>query len=97
MINQEDFQWIWAVLSGFRKDIPLEEILKYPLPCSVDYNGFWKNPLSIQHPLAEVEIVPWDSASTLIYSRRKDIVDSFRNYFPLSEDMTAYNEQLISD
>lgn len=97
IVHQEDFQWIWAALSGFRPDIPLAEILKYPLPCSVDYNGFWKNPLSIQHPLAEVEIVPWDSTSTFIYSKRKEIVDSFRTHFPLSEDMAVYNEQFTSD
>lgn len=97
VVNQEDFQWIWAVLSGFRQDIPLEEILKHPLPCADGYGGFWKNPLSIQHPLAEVEIVPWDSSLTLIYSRRKEIVNSFRSHFPLSEDMASYNEQFMSD
>ena len=96
IVNQEDFQWIWAVLSGFRRDIPLEEILKHPLPYADGYEGFWKNPLSIQHPLAEVEIVPWDSSLTLIYSKHKDIVDSFRKYFPLSEDMASYNEQFMS-
>ena len=96
MVHQEDFQWIWAVLSGFRQEIPLDEILKYPFPCSVDHEGFWKNPLTIQHPLAEVEIVPWDSSSTFIYSGRKDIVDSFRKFFPLSEDIASYNQQFTS-
>ena len=28
IIEKEDFQWIWAVLCGFPKDIPLEKILK---------------------------------------------------------------------
>lgn len=97
IVDQEDFQWIWAVLSGFRQDIPPEEILKHPLPYADGYGGFWKNPLSIQHPLAEIEIVPWDSSLTLIYSQRRDIVDSFRRYFPLSEDMASYNEQFMSD
>lgn len=96
IVDREDFQWIWAVLSGFRQDILLEEVLKHPLPRADGYRGFWKNPLSIQHPLAEVELVPWDSSLTLIYSQRKEIVDSFRNYFPLSEDMTSYNERFVS-
>lgn len=96
IVNQEDFQWIWAVLSGFRREIPLDEILKHPLPHADGYEGFWKNPLSIQHPLAEVEIVPWDSSLTLIYSKRKDIVNFFRKYFPLSEDMVSYNKRFMS-
>ena len=32
MIDIEDFQWIWAVLSGFPKTVSLEEVLKYKLP-----------------------------------------------------------------
>ena len=96
MVHQEDFQWIWAVLSGFRQEISLDEALKHPLPCADGYEGFWKNPLTIQHPLADVEIVPCDSSLTLIYSRRKDIVASFRKFFPLSEDMASYNQQYTS-
>ena len=52
IISEDDSQWIWGVLSGFEKSIPLDEILKYPLPESNGYEGFWKNPPSIQHPLA---------------------------------------------
>ena len=92
VIKQEDFQWIWGVLSGFEKDIPLEKVLDYPLPYADGYEGFFKNPLSIQHPLASVEIVALDSSLTLIYSRRKEIISKFRNYFPLSEDLTSCNE-----
>ena len=52
MIGDEDFQWIWAVLSGFDKSVPLEKILQYDLPHADGYAGFWKNPVTIQHPLA---------------------------------------------
>ena len=92
IIKQEDFQWIWAVLSGFKKDIPFDEIMKYPLPYANGYEGFWKNPLSIQHPLASIEIVPWDSSLTLVLSEDKSIVDSYRSAFPLSYDLTEYNK-----
>ena len=97
IVDQEDFQWIWAVLSGFRQEIPLDEILKHPLPCADGCGGFGKDPLSIQHPLAEIEIVPWDSSLTLIYSERRNIVDSFRKHFPLSEDMVSFNQQFASE
>lgn len=91
IVNRENFQWIWGVLSGFESDISLENILRYPLPYADEYEGFWKNPLSIQHPLASVEIVPWDSSLTLIFSKQKEMIDSFRAYFPLSEDLVSYN------
>lgn len=95
IVNKESFQWIWGVLSGFEKDITLEEVLKYPLPYADGYEGFWKNPLSMQHPLASVEIVAFDSTLTLIFSERKEIIDMFREYFPLSEDPASQNESFI--
>lgn len=93
IIRKEDFQWIWAVLSGFDKSIPLEEILRYPLPESDGYEGFWKTPLSMQHPLAEIEIVPWDSSLTLVFSTRRDIVDMFLDAIPGSRDCARYIQE----
>ena len=92
MINKEDFQWIWAVLSGFKKDIPKEEVLKYNFPEADGYTGFWRNPISIQHTLADIEIVPWDSSLVLFISKDEDIVDNFKKGFPLAEDLEKYNE-----
>ncbi len=94
IIRRDDFQWVWGVLSGFRKDVPKEEILKYPEPYANGYSGFWKPELSIQHPLAEIELVAWDSALTLIFSREEKIVKAFRAAFPLSEDLKEYNSGL---
>ena len=84
LVNKEDFQWIWAVLSGFDKSVELSEALKYELPFADENERLWQKPASIQHPLAEVEIVAWDSSLTLLFSRRKEIVDDFRNFFPYS-------------
>jgi len=89
------YQWIWAVISGFDKSIPLEEILKYPLPYADGYDGFWHDPISIQHPLAEVEIVAWDSSLTLFISKNKKLAEFFRKGFPLSEDLSEYNNREV--
>ena len=97
IIKKEDFQWIWGVLSGFEPDISLEDVLKYPLPYADGYEGFWKNPLTMQHPLTSVEIVPLDSSLTLIFSKQKEIIDQFRTHFPLSEDLTLYNKIFKQD
>lgn len=94
IITQEDFQWIWAVLSAFDKSVALEDVLKYDLPRAEDYDGFWSRPVSMQHPLARVEIVPWDSSMTMLFSDDKGIIDSFRAAYPYSEDFEAYLDRL---
>ena len=91
IVHETPFQWIWAVLSGFQKDITLEEVLAYPCPEADGYPGFWHNPLSMQHPLATIEIVPWDSSLVLFFSSKKELVDKFRACYPLSEDLSAHN------
>lgn len=45
----------------------------------------------MQHPLATVEIVPWDSSLTLLFRTREDLVRDFLSFFPLSEELSAYN------
>ena len=87
-------QWIWGVLSGVDKRIPKEEVLRHPLPYADGYEGFRKNPLSLQHPLAEIEIVPWDSTLVMVLAREREIVDRFRKNFLPNEDLLRYNEDL---
>lgn len=84
-------QWIWAVLSAFDKTVTEEQALEYPLPNARDNNNaLWRLPVEVQNPLARFEIVPFDSSYTLLISREKEIVDRFRAYFPLSEDLEAW-------
>lgn len=92
IIAQEDFQWVWAVLSGFEKDVTLDEVLSHPLP-SADYEGFWQLPLSIQHPLATVEIVPFDSSYTLVLSKDEQLISDYHSVFPKSEDLIRFNSK----
>ena len=47
----------------------------------------------MQHPLAKIEIVPWDSSMTMIFGDDKGIIDSFRAAYPLSEDFEEYIER----
>ena len=90
LVNKESLQWVWAVLSGFNKNIELSEVLKYDLPYADGYRGFWKLPVTIQHPLASVEIVPWDSSLVLCISKEKDIVDKFLNSYKYSQPLEDY-------
>ena len=97
LVTQEDFQWIWAVLSAFEKSVQLSDVLNYELPYADGYEGFWNNPVTMQHPLAKVEIVPWDSSMTMIFSDDKNIIDSFRAAYPQSEDFEDYLERLQNE
>ncbi|MCY6372656.1 DUF2691 family protein [Clostridium ganghwense] len=91
VIHKEDIQFIWGVFSGFSKKNTLEEVLKYDLPFVDGYEGFWVDNVSIQHPLASIEIVAWDSSLTLFISKDDDLVHKFRCGFPLSKDLSAQN------
>lgn len=91
LLCQEDFQWVWGVLSGFNKNVQLNEILKYELPYADGYLGFWKTPLTIQHPLAEVEIVAWDSSCSLFISKSDKIIGEIATIYSKAEDLNLYN------
>ena len=93
IVSQEDFQWIWAVLSGFPQSITEEQAMQYSLPYAEGNKGFWKNPITIQHPLAEIEIVPWDSSLVLVISKNPKIVHDFLASMPLAEDLETYNSR----
>ena len=93
IVRADDAQWIWGVLSGFDPGIPLEEILRHPLPTADGCEGFWTRPPALQHPLAALEIVPWDSSCVLLFSRRRETADRFRAAFPASRDLEEYNRE----
>lgn len=90
-VYKHDYQWNWAVLSGFEKSIELEDILKYPFPYADGYTGFWKTDLSIQHPLAKVEMVAWDSSSTLLFAKDYSLYLEFLKNIPNVVDLSEYN------
>lgn len=91
IIYKENFQFIWGVFSGFSKDITLKETLKHDLPFVDGYEGFWLDTVNIQHPLANIEIVAWDSSLTLFISKEDNLVNKFIESFSLSEDLSAKN------
>ena len=93
IVVKEDFQWIWGCLCGFQKNISLEEVLMHSLPLSENYNGYYQNPVSLQHPLSSVEIVPCDSSWILIISKDKSIIDSYMKKYPMSEVLSAFNQR----
>ena len=93
LVERENFQWIWAVLSGFDKHISLREVLAHPLPYADGHPGLRRLPLPLQHPLAQVEIVAWDSSLTLFFSREKDLTARFLQAYPQSQALEDYLQE----
>src|ERR1700722_2227902 len=80
-VDSYDIQFVWAVFSGFPPGVFLV-LSDLELEPYADGNSrLWDPELRIQHPLAEVEIVCWDSTSTLLLCRDPSLAESFRWYF----------------
>ena len=92
IVNQYKIQFIWGVFSAFSKEFKLNDILQYELPSADGYTEFWHNPINMQHPLAIIEIVPWDSTLFLLMSKVDEIVNKIIFSFPESKDLEMYNK-----
>lgn len=91
LLDRGEFQWVWGVFSAFPKGVKLDEVLHYDLPYADGYRGFWINPISIQHPLAEVEIVAWDGSIILAISKDNVIVEKLMDHESEAKDLELYN------
>ena len=94
LVTTEDFQWIWGTFSAFDPSTPDTEILKYKLPENDMYPGFWKNPLTMQHPLSKIEIVAFDASYTLIFTKDFALPEKFKEFYPKAEDLELVNRSL---
>ncbi len=92
LVEALDIQFVWAVLSGFSPGVSLDLKRLAVVPYADGNPGFWVDEPRIQHSLAEIEIVCWDSTSTLLLCRDRSIGESFRRYFPEAVDLAEYNK-----
>lgn len=86
MLNEDDFQWIWAVFSVIPFKCDKEKILEYKLPHLLyieegEYNPFTDMPI-LQHPLAVFEIYAVDSSYMFLISDNKDLLNRFKKMYP---------------
>ena len=95
ILDQHEIQFIWGVFSAFPKEIALDNILAYKLPYADGYTGFWHNPISLQHPLAVMELVPWDSSLFLLISKDDETISKFIAAFPEAKDLEEYNAEEV--
>ncbi len=88
-LENEVLQFIWGVLSAFRKSVNLDIDNLEIEPDIIMNNEIWIKPI-VRHPLAVAEIVCWDSSATMLLSKDEDLTYKFGKYFPESEDFNEY-------
>ena len=91
MLRQEDFQWIWGVLSAFPTTVSPEAVLRFPLPDGENGAAYWHNPIAFLHPLAEVELGAFDSSCTVFLGKSAPLMEEISRLYPLAEDLEEYN------
>ncbi len=84
MLTEDDFQWVWAVFSAIPANISNEEILRYELPSAENKAIYRKDAAMIQHPLAELEIVAFDSSYVFMVSKNEQMAERFKDLYPMS-------------
>jgi len=98
MLNEEDFQWIWAVFSAIPSSYSEEEILKYDLPLiqpiSKEYDPFGSEP-KVQHPLAVFEIGAWDSSGLFLVTDDESLLAKFKKSYPLAKEDFYDNKKVV--
>ena len=90
IVSIHGIQFIWGVFSAFTKDVPLAEVMKHTYPFADGNTGLWNPIIKTQHPLADIEIVSWDSSLVLVISKCESIVTDINNFYPDAIDIEKY-------
>jgi hypothetical protein len=91
IVEAHDVQFMWGVLSGFQAGVAVDVGSLGTYPYADGNLALWAPNVAIQHPLATVEIVCWDSSATLLLSRDDDLTQRFRRFFPEAVDLDDHN------
>lgn len=90
LLDIENFQLIWGVMTAIPQSISGEEVYKYTLPYARNNSSFWDVPVSIQHPLGEIEIVSWDSSATIVKSNDNNVISTIKSKNDKTIDFEVY-------
>jgi hypothetical protein len=89
MLENDDFQWIWAVFSVIPFHHSKDAILSFPLPYLQDIGARQYNPYEdapkLQHPLAEFELYAVDSSYLFLVSEDEELLTRFKRCYPQVE------------
>ena len=81
-LESNEIQWIWGNFSGIPTKYSKKEILTSKLP---GLDNIDKKIITIQHPLAEIEIIAYDSTFVQIITKDENIAKNFKKLYPKSQ------------
>lgn len=95
LVRRQDplVQFHWAVLTGFERGAAIDPDRLQALPYADGNPGFWHGNPRTQHPDALVELVCWDSGSTILITSDADLTRRFRAGFPEAVDLAEFNQR----
>jgi hypothetical protein len=78
LLSRFHTQFIWGVLSGFKKDdkADIDRLKVTPKAITKKLDDY-----KIQHPLAFVQIICFDSSQTYLFSKDEELAKKFKDYF----------------
>ncbi len=86
ILEEEDFQWVWAVFSAIPLNYSKEDVLKFDLPFIQDVDEREYNPHEglpkMQHPYAEFEIYAVDSCYMFMITENEELIERFKKCYP---------------
>jgi len=86
ILEDDDFQWVWAVFSVIPLHHSKEDILSFALPYIQDVEYGQYNPCKdtpkLQHPLAKFEIYAVDSSYMFLISDDEELLTRFKSCYP---------------
>ena len=88
-LESKKIQWIWGTFSAIPKKYKQEEILKYNLP---GVENIDKKEIKPQHPLAEIEIIAYDSTFVQIIAK-EEIAKRFKKMYPGAKELLKKQEK----
>ena len=95
IVEEYNIQFIWGIAAAFNKNITLEEVLQYPIADAQEYVGYYQQSLTMQNPLADMEIYPIDSSFLIIVSKSQEVIEKFANEYSDSENLVQYNRKAL--
>ena len=89
IVESEDIQFIWAVLSAFSGEVTIPEDLPF-----ADMNGeLWTTTVKPQIEESDFEIVCWDSTATLFIGIDDSVASKLSAYDPDIQSLDNYVEK----
>lgn len=86
MLDDDDFQWIWAVFSAIPSTYTKEEILSFDLPYIQNIEIGKYNPHAdvpkFQHPYSDFELYAVDSSYIFLITDNNELINQFKKSYP---------------